>query len=56
MLSKDQNHVKKQGCTRLAAIRVTEIDDSLEVAYSFIIKVVDSGSVTTLRMVRLRLS
>ena len=31
MLSKTRNHIKKQGSTRLAAIRVTEIDDSLEV-------------------------
>ena len=32
MLSKNQNHIKRQGTTRLAAIRVTEIDDSLEVS------------------------
>lgn len=31
MLSKTQNHAKKKGGTRLAAIRVSEIDDSLEV-------------------------
>jgi hypothetical protein len=31
MLSKTGNHPKKQGTTRLAAIRVSEIDDSLEV-------------------------
>jgi hypothetical protein len=31
MLSKTTNTVKKHGTTRLAAIRVNEIDDSLEV-------------------------
>jgi hypothetical protein len=31
MLSKNANHAKKVGTTRLAAIRVSEIDDSLEV-------------------------
>jgi len=31
MLSKEGNHEKKAGATRLVAIRVTEIDDSLEV-------------------------
>jgi hypothetical protein len=58
MLSKRGNHAKKAGSTRLAAIRVTEIDDSLEVlkedfqrlTYSF------SGSVTTHQMVRPPLS
>ena len=31
MLSKTQNFAKKVGTTRLAAIRVSHIDDSLEV-------------------------
>ncbi len=31
MLSKRGNHDKRKGATRLAAIRVNEIDDSLEV-------------------------
>jgi hypothetical protein len=31
MLSKTANHNKRKGTTRLAAIRVNEIDDSLEV-------------------------
>lgn len=31
MLSKERNHAKRQGSTRLAAIRVSNIDDSLEV-------------------------
>ena len=33
MLSKRGNHEKRRGTTRLAAIRVTEIDDSLEVSF-----------------------
>ena len=44
MLSKTQNHTKKKGGTRLAAIRVTEIDDSLEVKFTYSNKI--SGSVT----------
>jgi len=35
MLSKNRNHTKRVGSTRLAAIRVTNIDDSLEVTNSF---------------------
>ena len=31
MLSKEGNHYKKKGTTKLAAIRITHIDDSLEV-------------------------
>jgi hypothetical protein len=45
MLSKIGNHAKKQGSTRLAAIRVTEIDDSLEVWIRNILTLVYSGSV-----------
>ncbi len=31
ILNKQANHAKRQGATRLAAIRVSNIDDSLEV-------------------------
>ena len=41
MLSKEGNHEKRKGTTRLAAIRVDEIDDSLEV----IIKILNNALV-----------
>jgi hypothetical protein len=40
MLSKDANHSKRAGGTRLAAIRVTHIDDSLEVLNYKLIKLI----------------
>ena len=53
MLSKRGNHDKRKGTTRLAAIRVEEIDDSLEVATLIFIDFL-SGSVTTLHLGRPR--
>ena len=37
MLRKDKNFSKRQGHTRLAAIRVDDIDDSLEVLLPFLL-------------------
>ncbi len=51
MLSKQGNHEKKAGATRLVAIRVTEIDDSLEVT-ALLFNNILSGSEITPQMVK----
>ena len=53
-VSKSENWYKKSGTTKLAAIRVSHIDDSLEVINSNSTHC--SGSETTLLMEKFRLS
>lgn len=56
MLSKTANHNKKPGSTRLAAIRVSNIDDSLEVTLTHDLLTSLSGLETILLTERLQSS